>query len=53
VTAQYLRRVRVPRPSAISSEHASALAEAFDRGDRNAATAVVLGVYGMNGAALR
>lgn len=43
--AQYLRRIRVPRPHDISEEDATKLAEAFRQRDRVAATKVALGVY--------
>ena len=43
--AQYLRRIRVPRPDQISAEHAAALAAAFRRRDREAATLIALDVY--------
>jgi adenine-specific DNA-methyltransferase len=45
--AQYLRRIRVPRPEAIAPKDARALADAFDRRDVAAATAVALRVYGV------
>jgi hypothetical protein len=45
--AQYLRRIRVPRPESISTEGRAALADAFDRRDRNAATEAALRVYGI------
>lgn len=47
--AQYLRRIRVPRPDTISNEDRAALADAFDRRDRSAATEVALRVYGIGG----
>ena len=43
--AQYLRRIRVPRPDTISAEDRAALADAFDRRDRLAATEAALRVY--------
>jgi len=45
--AQYLRRIRVPRPEAIPPDDAAALADAFDRRDVSAATEVALRVYGV------
>lgn len=47
--AQYLRRVRVPLPSAITDEDASALADAFQARDARAATEAALSVYGLSG----
>ena len=44
--AQYLRRIRVPRPDTISESDQHALAEAFDHRDAAAATAAALRVYG-------
>lgn len=46
--AQYLRRIRVPHPDAISAEDRQLLAEAFDRRDSTAATRVALRVYGID-----
>jgi adenine-specific DNA-methyltransferase len=46
--AQYLRRIRVPRPEDISNADAQKLAEAFDRRDVVAATDVALRVYGVD-----
>jgi hypothetical protein len=43
--AQYLRRIRVPRPEAISAADQAALAAAFDRRDSRAATEAALRVY--------
>ncbi|WP_433346655.1 Eco57I restriction-modification methylase domain-containing protein [Micromonospora sp. CA-111912] len=45
--AQYLRRIRVPKPEAISATDRTALAAAFDRRDSRAATEVALRVYGI------
>ncbi len=45
--AQYLRRIRVPRPEAICQTDALALAHAFDRRDVQAATEAALRVYGI------
>ncbi|MEU9573733.1 N-6 DNA methylase [Streptomyces massasporeus] len=46
--AQYLRRIRVPRPEAINEADASALARAFDSRDIEAATTAALRVYGLS-----
>ncbi|GGS82828.1 Eco57I restriction-modification methylase domain-containing protein [Streptomyces cinerochromogenes] len=46
--AQYLRRIRVPRPEAISETDAQALIRAFDRRDIDAATTAALRVYGLD-----
>jgi hypothetical protein len=45
--AQYLRRVRCPRPQDIAPEILDALAKAFRARDRRAATIAALQVYGM------
>jgi len=45
--AQYLRRVRCPRPAGIAPEVLDALAEAFRARDRVAATDAALRAYGM------
>ncbi|MFG3014902.1 Eco57I restriction-modification methylase domain-containing protein [Streptomyces cinerochromogenes] len=45
--AQYLRKIRVPDPAAISDHDRAALAEAFDRRDVEAATEAALRVYGL------
>lgn len=45
--AQYLRKIRVPDPAAISEGDQAALAEAFDKRDREAATEAALRVYGL------
>jgi hypothetical protein len=46
--AQYLRRVRCPRPGAIDPEILAALADAFRARDRPAATRAALRAYGMS-----
>jgi adenine-specific DNA-methyltransferase len=46
--AQYLRRIRVPDPAAVSKAHAEALKEAFRRRNRQHATAVALEIYGID-----
>jgi len=46
--AQYLRRIRVPRPDGIVAEQAERLKWAFERRDPEAATAVALAVYGID-----
>ncbi|MYY03225.1 N-6 DNA methylase [Streptomyces sp. SID4913] len=45
--AQYLRKIRVPDPSAIGEDDRVALAEAFDKRDTDAATEAALRVYGL------
>ncbi|MFE3788907.1 Eco57I restriction-modification methylase domain-containing protein [Streptomyces goshikiensis] len=45
--AQYLRKIRVPDPAAISESDQAALAEAFDKRDVEAATEAALRVYGL------
>ncbi|MFF5128886.1 Eco57I restriction-modification methylase domain-containing protein [Streptomyces syringium] len=45
--AQYLRKIRVPAPAAISESDQFALAEAFDKRDVEAATEAALRVYGL------
>ncbi|WP_262386946.1 Eco57I restriction-modification methylase domain-containing protein [Streptomyces sp. TRM49041] len=45
--AQYLRKIRVPDPAAISESDQAALAEAFDNRDVEAATEAALRVYGL------
>jgi hypothetical protein len=45
--AQYLRRIRVPRPQDLTSHQEAALREAFRRRDRALATATALAVYGI------
>lgn len=47
--AQYLRRIRVPKPESIESTMARRLARAFDERDRDAATAVASKIYGVDG----
>lgn len=49
--AQYLRRIRVPHPSSISTEDGAILADAFDRRDAAAATEAALRVYGISDSA--
>ncbi len=46
--AQYLRRIRVPELTTVSSDDAAALALAFDCRDVDAATAVALRLYGLD-----
>ncbi|MGW8600795.1 Eco57I restriction-modification methylase domain-containing protein [Streptomyces sp. NPDC055893] len=46
--AQYLRRIRVPRPESIGKADAQALIRAFDRRDIEAATTAALRVYGLD-----
>lgn len=46
--AQYLRRIRLPKPGDIESSRESALAEAFDARDRERATGLVLPLYGLS-----
>ena len=46
--AQYLRKIRVPAPDAIDAVTATALAEAFRRRDRAAATAAAAELYGIS-----
>lgn len=45
--AQYLRRIRVPRPTDLTAQDRRELAEAFDRRDVEMATSVALRVYGV------
>ncbi|MFJ1647538.1 Eco57I restriction-modification methylase domain-containing protein [Streptomyces sp. NPDC088258] len=45
--AQYLRKIRVPDPAAISERDRGALAAAFDKRDVRAATEAALRVYGL------
>ncbi|MEU5393542.1 Eco57I restriction-modification methylase domain-containing protein [Streptomyces iakyrus] len=45
--AQYLRKIRVPDPEEISESDKTALAEAFDKRDVEAATEAALRVYGL------
>lgn len=47
VTAQYLRRVRVPDPDRLDPGVAAALREAFAARDRAAASAAALRAYGL------
>ena len=46
--AQYLRKIRIPAPDAIDAVTATALAEAFRRRDRAAATATAAELYGIS-----
>jgi hypothetical protein len=46
--AQYLRRIRVPRPQDVTVEQARRLADAFRRRDRDGATRTALAVYGID-----
>ena len=46
--AQYLRRIRVPGVASIDNESSMALAEAFDRRDRDEATRLALPLYGLD-----
>ncbi|MGW6793158.1 hypothetical protein [Streptomyces chartreusis] len=45
--AQYLRKIRVPDPEAISERDKDALIDAFDTRDVKAATEAALRVYGL------
>jgi adenine-specific DNA-methyltransferase len=45
--AQYLRRIRVPRPHDLLSTQEAALREAFRQRDRGLATETALAVYGI------
>ncbi|MFD0885265.1 Eco57I restriction-modification methylase domain-containing protein [Streptosporangium algeriense] len=45
--AQYLRKIRVPDPAEMSEEVRTALADAFDRRDVQAATEAALRAYGL------
>lgn len=47
--AQYLRRIRVPRPHDLTPAQEDALREAFRRRDRALATETALAVYGITG----
>jgi hypothetical protein len=51
--AQYLRRIRVPKPTSLKMADRKQLAEAFGRRDVEAATAVAARVYGVEVHALR
>lgn len=46
--AQYLRRIRVPDQSAVSTSEKRSLVRAFQELDREAATAVALKIYGID-----
>jgi adenine-specific DNA-methyltransferase len=45
--AQYLRRIRLPRPDAVDAASRRALTRAFEARDREAATGVALRLYGL------
>lgn len=45
--AQYLRRIRVPRPESIPPATAKALAQAYEKFDRAKATSLAYAVYGI------
>ncbi|MGH3632489.1 MAG: hypothetical protein ACRDRL_34270, partial [Sciscionella sp.] len=45
--SQYLRKIRVPEPSSIGPELAAELADAFERGDREAVNRAALRAYGL------
>ncbi len=45
--AQYLRRIRVPAPSALTKVESNKLIEAFRARDRKAATSIAIEVYGI------
>jgi hypothetical protein len=47
--AQYLRRIRVPRPAEISADDRVALSTAFHQRDVDAATRVAVRLYGLTG----
>lgn len=44
--AQYLRRIRLPKPEDVCGATAQALAEAFERRDREETTRIASGLYG-------
>jgi adenine-specific DNA-methyltransferase len=46
--AQYLRRIRLPRPDSVDTAHAQALVLAFEARDRDAATSVALDLYNLD-----
>jgi hypothetical protein len=46
--AQYLRRIRVPAPGAISKAHAKELVKAFRQRDRQRASQLALDIYGID-----
>ena len=46
--AQYLRRIRVPSPLAISNDQSKALRQAFRSRDKESATRIALDVYGID-----
>jgi adenine-specific DNA-methyltransferase len=45
--AQYLRRIRVPDPSLLTNDDRNGLADAFEKRDVDAATAIALRLYGL------
>ena len=47
--AQYLRRIRVPRPQDLTSGQEEQLRQAFRARDRQAATEAALAIYGIAG----
>ncbi len=50
--AQYIRQIRVPEPDEVSAENARALAGAFRRRDRKAATIAAADLYGIEAEAV-
>jgi hypothetical protein len=46
--AQYLRRIRIPSPDALSDNESKELTEAFRHRDRDLATRVALKIYGID-----
>ena len=46
--AQYLRRIRVPDPRTLSAMQSHSLRDAFRHRDRQRATQVALGLYGID-----
>jgi hypothetical protein len=46
--AQYLRRIRVPKPESISADKARLLIEAFNNRDHDLATRIALELYGID-----
>jgi adenine-specific DNA-methyltransferase len=46
--AQYLRRIRVPNPGALSASHRKALAKAFRERDRESATKIAFEIYSIS-----
>lgn len=45
--AQYLRRIRVPRPENIRPDQAEAMRRAFENRDVDAATEIAMELYGI------